>query len=331
MMLRALTWFSLIAITIGIQYECSPYPVTSMCIIEYMSYTPGDRITFPAGYQHYRIKPPRSFKKITSNVTTFDQDLYEAMHWPSSVEMTHTAMNKLILPPKLMLGNFAENRIATVNVSSGEDYQITYLDLKFNRLDNIDFVSDLVNLEMLHLEHNFLKNLPSSVFIRLTKLKYLYLTYTYLKAIPWDALPGNLIHFDCGYCNVESADFSNVHLQSLNYLNLQNNALTTINVTALLRAAPNLKEAYLDNTLMGKVRMENIMAELAANNISSVDFNRWWRMCDGENEYEDNFGNCVREQAQISIGQSVALTAMVIVIAVLFLYIIVIVFRHMNK
>ncbi|EAT35085.1 AAEL012726-PA [Aedes aegypti] len=326
-----LPFLSLLAIAIATHYECLPYPVASLCRIEFISYHPGDQVSFPTGYQQYQIKSSPSAKMISSKVKTFDSELYEAMHRPSSIEMTNTEMQTLILPAELSMGDFSNNHITLVNLSNPENYQITYLDLSSNSLTNIDFISRLVNLEVLLLESNTMDHIPSSALRPLTKLKYLYLEYNYFTSFPWNALPSSMIHLDCYFGSITTAEFSRISVPSLGYLNLQYNSLSTINVTDLLQAAPKLKEAHLYNSHIDSLEMSRIFAELKAHNVS---FDEKYDMCNTDDNYERKFGICVHrrpEESTVSIGKAVLLSSLVIVTAVLFLYIVLVVFRHMNR
>nr|XP_019549082.2 uncharacterized protein LOC109419298 isoform X2 [Aedes albopictus] len=145
-MLLRIVWFQLLAITLASTYDhqCLPYPIDSVCILDYIFYRPGDLVTFPTGYQEYHIQQPRSLKESGSKVIILDEALYEAMHQPSRVEMEIVQMEGLTLPPTLLLGNFANNLVRSVSISSGKYYRITYLDLESNSLTDIGFVSSLV-------------------------------------------------------------------------------------------------------------------------------------------------------------------------------------------
>lgn len=114
-------------------------------------------------------------KKSSSSVSIFDHQLYEAMHRPTSIEMNSVRMNTLNLVPELLLGDFSENHIDSVDTTNEESFHITYLDLSDNVLEGMNFVSALINLEILHLGDNYIKVIPDSALSTLTKLKYLHL------------------------------------------------------------------------------------------------------------------------------------------------------------
>ncbi|XP_021704455.1 leucine-rich repeat-containing protein 23-like [Aedes aegypti] len=289
-----LIWFQLLfANAFAVHYQCLPYPMASVCIVEYISYRPGDVITFPTGYQQYQVKESRSKRETVSRVTAFDEVLYKAMHQPSIIEMASVHMEKLVLPPTLLLGDFAYNDIHSVNVSHAQTYQVSSLDFRDSKLTNIDFVASLVNLEMLHLERNKIRTIPGSILRLLTKLKHLYLQGNSFETIPWTDLPCGLIHLDSFWSSVKSVDFSNVSLPSLEYLNIRDNQLTAINVTALLLAAPKLKEVYLYNRQIDEFRMDAIKAELTSNNISYVE-NYVYPECFHDDNHEYVNGKCVK-------------------------------------
>ncbi|KXJ75084.1 hypothetical protein RP20_CCG012331 [Aedes albopictus] len=328
-MLQKFSWFQLLfAITLASTYDhrCLPYPIDSVCILDYISYRPGDLVTFPTGYQEYHIQQPRSLKESGSKVTTFDEALYKAMHQPSRVEMEIVQLTNVILPPELVLGNFARNLVRSVSVSSGKNYRIAYLDLASNSLTDIGFVSSLVNLEMLHLGSNNIRSIPGSALRPLTKLRYLYLSGNHFTTIPWKDLPCNLIHLDSYLGVVETVDFSNVNLPSLEYLNLRNNEFSAINVTALVQAALNLKDVYLYNDKIDEFRMNDIKVELTAKNISFVEEYED-RSCFYDDRHEFVGGKCVLlKDLPVGAGKAVALSSVALGVATLLVYLAYLVF-----
>uniref|UniRef100_A0A1W7R8Q4 Putative membrane glycoprotein lig-1 n=1 Tax=Aedes albopictus TaxID=7160 RepID=A0A1W7R8Q4_AEDAL len=323
---------SLVLTTFAI--ECLPYPVASVCTIEYVSYNPGDGITFPKGYQQFIIKSSVSTKKGYSKVATMDPELYEAMHRPSSIEMTGVALRTITLPSELLMGDFTGNWVASVDTSSAENYKITYLDLSSNALDDMHFVKRLANLEFLSLRTNRIKTIPALVLNTLTKLKYLYLQYNHFTTIPWNDIPSSLIHLDCSHSVVRSVEFANISLPLLEYLNLQYNFIPSINVFDLLRAAPQLKEAHLFNVDIDWPRMGEIMSELASKNIS---YSNYYEGCPFDGNYSIKLGRCYRRRRQkppadVGIGNKVVMLLIVAVgSGVLFVYIVLLVFRRMKQ
>nr|XP_029733171.1 leucine-rich repeat transmembrane protein FLRT3-like [Aedes albopictus] len=305
----------LIAAAVATQYECLSYPVRSTCRIEYISYHPGDQIAFPSGYQQYQIKAPSSFRKAKSKVVMFDSGLYEAMHRPSSIEMTSTSLEELTLPAELLLGDFSDNHLITVHTQQEENYQITYLDLSSNMLHHVHFVSRLVNLETLHLEKNAITHVSDSALRSLPKLKYLYLQRNAVVRIPWSSIPRSLIHLDCETNRVERVEFSNVSLPSLQYLNLQYNVFPSVNVTDLIRTAPNLEEANLYNGHIDIGEMREIMTELTANNVCYVDIHSW---CTIDQEYDVSSGMCVQQPEELLLNGKLYEIAVPVVSATLF-------------
>ncbi|KXJ73701.1 hypothetical protein RP20_CCG015228 [Aedes albopictus] len=325
-------FFLPIATAIAFHYECAPYSVRSVCRIEYISYQPGDQISFPAGYQHYYIKQ-KSMRVSSFNVTIFDQQLYEAMHRPTGIEMTSTRLEELILPTELLLGDFSSNHIETVNTTNGENFLITYLDLSSNMIRNVDFVSPLVNLEVLHLGHNSIEAIPGSALSTLTKLKYLYLQSNYyITSIPWSDIPRSIIHLDFDRDGLTEVVFTNIGLPSLEYLNIRHNELLTINITELLRAIPNLKEAHLYNSGLGEEQMRKIYADLTANNIS---FTNPFDRCQDDEQYSMTYGDCIKRQEAdpflTSRLRGVLLSLVVVATALVFVCMVLLVFKHMNR
>ncbi|XP_029717564.2 leucine-rich repeat transmembrane neuronal protein 3-like [Aedes albopictus] len=327
-------WFFLpIATTVAVHYECLPYPVRSVCKIEHISYHPGDQISFPAGYQQYHIRLPKSMRKTSSRVTHFDHQLYEAMHRPTSIEMIRVGLKELSLPTKLLLGDFSNNEIDSVNTTNEDNFHITYLDLSSNKLRNMNFVSALVNLEILHLGFNLIKVIPNSVLSTLTKLKYFYLQHNYfISSIPWNDIPRSTIHLDFNTNNLTEVVLTNISLPSLEYLNIRHNTLLKFNVTELLRAAPNLKEAYLLNSDLGEIQMRKIYAELTANNVT---FKSPFKECEYDEESDMPYEACMTSyqkdsSSKISL-QTVLLYLVLVGNVVVFMCIVLLVFKLINR
>lgn len=303
-----------------------------MCRIEHISYHPGDQISFPTGYQQYHIKVSSSLKKSNPKVSVFDDKLYQAMHKPTSIEMINTQLEELMLPAELLLGDFSDNNLASVNALNGVTYRITYLDLSFNRLHHMDFVGHLINLEILHLERNAIEYVPGAQLNKLTQLKYLYLQYNSITSIPWSDIPHSMIHLDCYINLIIETNFTDIDLPFLEYLNLQYNELSEINVTQLLRAASNLKEAHLYNNQMDRIQMRKIMTELTSNNVSFADIYNW---CAPDEEYDLELEICIQRRQEASFVnkpiREILLSIVVIASATLFVYILLRVYKHMQR
>ena len=231
------------------------------------------------------------------------------------------------MPPELLLGDFSDNRLVSVNTSSEDNFQITYLDLSFNWLDNMEFVSRLVNMETLFLQSNRIKIVPRSALTPLTKLKYLYLQYNQFSAIPWNDIPHSVMFLDCSHSVVRTVEFADISLPSLEYLNLQYNMLSSINVSDLLLAAPKLKEAHLYNT---EIEWPKLMDELTLNNVSTSNL---FQFCSLDKGYKVVLGICTPPPSMyyVRVAKKVLLWIVAVGSGVLFVCIFLFVIRHMKK
>ncbi|XP_058815026.1 uncharacterized protein LOC131678756 [Topomyia yanbarensis] len=318
----------MISVQATTEYHCIDFPIENQCVIEQMSYHPGQKITFPDGYQHLRIGFAKSLNGLESNITTMDNTLYEAMHRPAIVEMTNVGMQRLIVPTKLLLGNFADNAIFSLEVDRTETYKITFLDLDNNQLPNINNISALINLETIHLRGNAIEAIDRSVFAPLIKLKRLYLRYNQFSTLPWTVLPSTLVHLDCYLGSLESVDFRNVSLPALEYLNLEKNDITALNVTQLLHAAPKLKEAYLSYNPIHSDQLDEILRVLKERNITHNDGDQY-EYCFDDDQYVD--GECVKQVAHVSKWKAALLTVISVMVGVLVVVILYWVFKQINR
>ncbi|EDS42704.1 conserved hypothetical protein [Culex quinquefasciatus] len=254
---------------IGRDYQCIPYPVESRCEIEWIAHDRHEPITFPSGYQHFRIVSKDVLDRDVS-LTRFDSAVYEAMHRPLSVEILFAELQQVVLPDQLILGGFANNQITDLVVDRNQNYTIKYLDLDVNKLTEIGNVSYLVQLETLRLEANQLDSLDGAAFTPLINLKRLYLSYNQFKTIPWRDLPPSLVGIDSYYGALNQVDFRGAKLASFKRLVLTGNFLTNFNATELLEVAPNLEEIYLGHNPIPYKNMQRIEQKFIIWNVAVV-------------------------------------------------------------
>jgi hypothetical protein len=127
------------------------------------------------------------------------------------------------------------------------------LSLNDNRLEHLDsnVFSGLFNIKCVYLGHNKLQYLHPDTFLGSPKLQQLYLSYNPTLRVPTDRIFINshcLTRLEIAGCNISSVSvetFANV--SALQWLDLRNNKLTTININ-ILTALPKLSTLYLDDT-----------------------------------------------------------------------------------
>ncbi|XP_058822238.1 uncharacterized protein LOC131683882 [Topomyia yanbarensis] len=319
-MLQVIVWFLsvLLVSTKSVkEYQCFIFPFANKCVLARVTYQPGQKIVFPVGYQHFRVDAVKHSSSISSNITTLDDHLYEAMHRPAIIEMDHVQMRRLMLPADLQTGSFAYNEISSLEVNYTQSYHINYLDLGSNQLSNITNISALINLETLNLSRNGIEIIDELTFAPLVKLKRLYLKYNEFKTFPWKSLPSTLAHLDCSSGELESTDFKLLNLPALKYLNLEENKIISINVSGILRGAPNLLEAYLFNRAISSHDMARIVE--AFNHSTVYESDQIW--CYSDEEVVD--GRCTkRRQVAISVWKAFLLAVVILVVGTLFVFVV---------
>ncbi|XP_058822157.1 toll-like receptor 3 [Topomyia yanbarensis] len=312
------------------EYQCIEFPVENQCLLEQIVYHPGEQIVFPDGFKHFRIYMSKYKYGLVSNISAFDEQLYEAMHRPAGVELSNVYLQRLVLPSNLQYGTFSHNELRTIEIDRSKIYRISFLDLDSNHISNIKSISALINLETLHLQHNSIKTIDKSTFAPLVKLKRLYLMYNNFRKLPWDGLPASLVHLDCRGTGLVSVDFSRSNLPALEYLNVAKTRILVLDVTDLLRAAPNLRKAYLFNHQIPSDEMGEIVKVLNQHNITNYDIKEEY--CYYDEEYID--GRCVRPTQPyvgISTWMAVLLTVVTLVVGALFIYLVYLVFTHIAR
>ncbi|XP_053692113.1 uncharacterized protein LOC128740580 [Sabethes cyaneus] len=293
MMLRTMSWLLtlfLVSAEAVPKYQCLESSTKYRCVIEYVTYHPGQRISFPSGYQHFRIGTANASDSLESNITTLDEALYAAMDHPAIIEMEFVKMWRLVLPSDLAFGNFANNGIHSLDIDPASSYRITYLDLHSNLLSNVANISALDKLETLRLERNYIQEIDASTVSALAKLKRLNLKGNHLRSFPWHALPCTLVHLDISRNRLESVNLTNLRFPALEYINLAKNDIYELNVTDILRAAPNLKEAYLFNHQIPTDDMGGIASALHERRILFSEIDEEY--CLPNEDYID--GRCVK-------------------------------------
>ncbi|XP_058450904.1 uncharacterized protein LOC131430187 [Malaya genurostris] len=318
--MRLSSWLLLVLIGLAqatSEYQCLDFPIEDQCIIEQISYHPGKQITFPAGYRHIRIGfAKKQVDGLHSNVTALDDQLYQAMHRPPILEMENVGMDHLIVPPDLLLGNFARNAFQSVEVNYSKSYTITFLDLDHNRIQNISNISALTNLEKLHLVANAIETIDGTVFAPLIKLKRLYLGSNHLVILPWETLPVTLVYLDCFDNWLENVNLQNVTLPALEYLNIDNNNIQSLNVTELLLATPKLEQVFLHLNLIESKELNKIEQILEKHNIIYMQTDEYYdRYCYNYDGFVE--GHCLRRKTQKSVYKAILQSMVCLAVGVL--------------
>lgn len=316
------------AVISAVRYECMPPPLKTVCMLERIHYHPGQQPEFPEGYQHFSVINHRR----SGNVSVFDEQLFQAMHRPTSVEMHEVKMEKLLLPGELLYGSFADNRIRSLPVNGSITYQISYLDLSGNRLENIANISALLKLESLFLANNRIKEIGPNVLSPLISLKRLVLHSNYLEEFPWESVSPTIEHLDLSDSHLADFSLRNISLPLLESLDLANNMITHFNVTELMECAPDLEQFLIHYNPIEDEDMLQIWNSIAAYNITPEEY-----FCIA---YYDTFtiaedGKCVLAAsdpiARRSVLKNIGLTLVIILLVCLYVRIGYSTFSYMTK
>uniref|UniRef100_A0A182RSM1 Leucine-rich immune protein (Short) n=1 Tax=Anopheles funestus TaxID=62324 RepID=A0A182RSM1_ANOFN len=145
--------------------------------------------------------------------------------------------------------NAEHNRIKTLHVEDGS-YRVETLRLSNNQLQSIDNICKFDALKVLHLEQNFLSTLDMACFAQMKQLKELHLAHNRL--------------------NLITSKITELELPALEFIGLQNNTLTALDLH--LWSLPALLKLELSSNNLTNVRgleQLDILSEI------SLARNRW--------------------------------------------------------
>lgn len=314
-------------------HTCFPSSFTNMCILGHVFYnrTFDTKHIFPQNKTHIRIGNDGWSKAIDSVIRAFDVTLYAELGHPQALEILDSEMETLEIPRALRHGNFADNRLETFWIEEGVGAEpiLSFLDLGRNRISNLTNITVFINLETLYLESNILVTVELNTFRKLTKLKFLNLNYNQISKLSGDHFPPSLIYLGLYFNEFKTLNYSALQLPSLEVLNIQRNQLTTIDAARLLLGLPKIKMIRLGHNEFPNEVVLSALEVLKQHNVSYRDEGEEVSCYYGAEEIE---GVCMNIQY---LGQSwfkaIVLSALTVIIAIVFILLVRWVFIAMNK
>lgn len=326
---------SALATRIVREHRCISPADEAMCVLQEVFYNRSTtENVFPQNYSHVHIGSDSS-RTFQSLVPMLDGQLYRELGEPLAVELVYVKLSTLEIPRKLVMGNFLDNSLDAFWLEAGEQVPaLSYLDLSRNEVSNLTNISSLVNLESLYLIHNEIKSIEPNTFASLTKLKMLNLNHNQIKEIHGADLPVSLIWIRLAGNKIETINAAELNLPLLQYLDLSENLLKTLNGAELIMAKPNLKEVLFSGNHLDLATVKKVTELFKRHNISYSEAE------DGEHndfmhcEYHSKLvdGVCVRRnQIPNSWLKNTGLSVLTVLVAALFAMIVRWVFLAMSK
>uniref|UniRef100_A0A182JHU6 Uncharacterized protein n=1 Tax=Anopheles atroparvus TaxID=41427 RepID=A0A182JHU6_ANOAO len=177
-------------------------------------------------------------------------------------------MTELHMPTNLQTGEFQHNSISKVLTDSNKLYEVTYLDLLYNSLEDISNLTALVHLKTLNLEGNRIGELNASTFAGMHNLSMLYLGRNHIHKVNFKVFPQGLTNLWLLRNMITELDIAGASLPALNVLDLEDNGLATIDLPALFAACPALRVLPIALNPMQEGEAKRIVAELNRQNVS---------------------------------------------------------------
>lgn len=171
-----------------------------------------------------------------NDITTLSNDLFSA-----TVKKVDLSFNNISLIDSLVFSdtgieclNLRHNRIRRINFKFPAS--LVHLELSFNLIEHIETSSfyETTQLKTLHLNNNVLKTLPTALFGQMGKLSVINLQHNSIASLPsalFSPHDSLRIHADFSFNNISTIEKDAFSSQGIEYLNLMNNALESVNFT----------------------------------------------------------------------------------------------------
>lgn len=313
-------------------HNCFPSSFTGICILGHVFYNRSHEVRhiFPQNYSLIRIGNDGWSKAITSVIRVFDGKLHAELGHPPAVEILDSEVETLEIPRALLHANFADNRLHTFWIESGDaEPLLSYLDLGQNSISNLTNITAFVNLETIYLYYNRIEALELNVFKSFTKLKVVNLNYNRITALSGDYFPPSLTYLGLYYNDLKSLNYSALQLPSLEILNIERNYITTFDAARLLLGLPKLRMLRMGHNSFPEETLLSALEVLKQHNVSYRDESEEVSCYYDTEEIE---GVCIERQA-MGKGwlKAITLSILTILIAIVFVLLVRWVFIAMNK
>uniref|UniRef100_A0A2M4ASC4 Putative leucine-rich repeat protein n=1 Tax=Anopheles triannulatus TaxID=58253 RepID=A0A2M4ASC4_9DIPT len=261
-------------------YQCSPGTEPTLCIVNNLAYTSGQdplpQVTRLDAVNRIQLRCSRYYyyTKWNSYASKDVLQVYDALlhskvlRNPRSATVINCHLRTLVMPQDLEVGDFFNNNVHVVETDPAQSYNVRYLDLSHNNLNDLGNLSVLVNLETLKLEGNAFVEIKPETFARLSNLSVLNLGYNHILKIDLKVLPKTLTTLSLIKNSLTEIDFTSVSFTMMSELDVERNVLTGLDVASLMRACPALHMLPIEYNPIPKNEAQRIVKELAKNNVT---------------------------------------------------------------
>ncbi|XP_050100545.1 uncharacterized protein LOC126581123 [Anopheles aquasalis] len=264
-------------------FQCSPGTEPNLCIVNSLVYTPGqvplpqvnrsdtvDHIHLRCSRYYYYT--PWYYLSGKDLLKVYDAVLHSnVLRSPRSTTVINCHMRTLVMPPDLEVGNFFNNIVSVVETDPAQSYNIRYLDLSHNHLEDLKNLSVLVNLQTLKLEGNEIFEIKPETFAKMNNLSVLILGYNHIVKIDLKVLPKSLTTLSLIRNELTEIDFASVSFPALREVNLESNRLKALDVASVMRACPALQLLPIEYNPMPRGEAQRTIKELIRHNVTYYD------------------------------------------------------------
>uniref|UniRef100_A0A182MFS3 Leucine rich immune protein (Coil-less) n=1 Tax=Anopheles culicifacies TaxID=139723 RepID=A0A182MFS3_9DIPT len=258
-------------------YRCEPGTEPTVCQIWNLQYDEAtvtkhpDRlpnVNISSAVRTVQLRYERAYY-ARYHLESYDLTLHATVLRNPSVVMIHeTRLHHLVLPTNLQVGDFTDNILSVVETYPNKTYDVLYLDLSDNSLDDVANLTVLVRLQTLNLDNNRIKTLEPNTFTRMENLTHLYLGQNRIYSFEFNTLPKALTVLWLPRNQQKELKLVGYVLPALKELDLASNVLSTVDIAALFTAFPALEVVLVSHNPFQKHEAKRILTELKRRNVS---------------------------------------------------------------
>uniref|UniRef100_A0A182JZ25 Leucine rich immune protein (Coil-less) n=1 Tax=Anopheles christyi TaxID=43041 RepID=A0A182JZ25_9DIPT len=273
-----LVLLALCSVASGYVYQCEPGTATTLCSIWNLQYNAAaiakhperlPSVNVPATVRTVRLLYEMYYYSRRKQLIRYDTTLHTTvLHNPTALVICDTRLRQLVLPPELQVAYLSNNIISVFETDPNKTYAIRYLDLSHNSFKQLANLSALVQLQTLNLDGNRIQTIETSVFARMANLTHLYLGDNMFKKIDLQQLPKALSVLWMLRNELDELTLPGVSLPALRELDIENNALHSLDLAAMFAAFPALEVLPIAYNAFAKEEAERIIADLKRHNVT---------------------------------------------------------------
>ncbi|XP_050084806.1 uncharacterized protein LOC126570820 [Anopheles aquasalis] len=264
----------LIPLTSGVHvYDCEPGTEPTLCIVNNLVYTTGQdplpQLNRSDTVNRIQLTYERFYYTRKPMVSVYDAVLHETvLRSPPNVAVINCHLQTLVMPRELEVGDFLNNVIKVVETNPAQSYNIRYLDLSHNSLEDLRNLSVLVNLQTLKLDGNQIAEITAETFVKMSNLSILTLGYNQIVKIDLKVLPKSLTTLSLIRNELTEIDFASVSFTNMREVNFESNKLKTLDVASMMRACPALQLLPIEYNPIPRDEAQRIITELDRHNVT---------------------------------------------------------------